>query len=132
MGEPLRFRIIFRVISSNLYIVAGFLLFCALIAQYYREEEAPLLIPALVSLAGGFLLHLFTRGKRNEIQITRKDAYVTVTASWLIISLAGTLPYLLSHSIPSFSNRFQVFPLPGPPFSPTLKPCPNRCCSGGA
>lgn len=106
MGEPLRFRIIFRVISSNLYIVAGFLLFCALIAQHYREEEAPLLIPALVSLAGGFLLHLFTRGKRNEIQITRKDAYVTVTASWLIISLAGTLPYLLSHSIPSFVDAF--------------------------
>lgn len=102
MGEPIKFRVIFRVISNNLFIVAGFLLFCALIARYFREEEAPLLIPALVSLAGGFLLHLFCGKMRNEVQITRKDAYVTVTASWLIISLAGTLPYLLSHSIPSF------------------------------
>jgi len=37
MGEPVKFRVIFRVISSNLVIFAGFLLFCTLIARYYRE-----------------------------------------------------------------------------------------------
>lgn len=106
MGEPIKFRIIFRVISSNLFIVSGFLLFCTLIASHYSEEMAPLFLSAMMSLVVGFIFHLFSRGARTDVQITRKDAYLTVTTSWLIISLAGTLPYLLSGSIPRFTDAF--------------------------
>lgn len=106
MGEPIKLRLIFQVIGRNLYIMSGLLLLCTFVALNFREEYTPFLNTSLISLGGGVICQLLTRGKSREMQITRKDAYIIVSLSWLIISITGCLPYILSGSIPRFTDAF--------------------------
>ncbi len=98
--------IIIRVISRCLFIIAIALILCAGIAFYYQEETGPFLLPALVALIVVFIAHLATLRKEKEKTIHRKEAYLAVTISWLLVSLAGCLPFMLSGYIPSFVNAF--------------------------
>ena len=38
--------------------------------------------------------------------INKRDGYIVVTFGWIFMSLGGTLPYLFSGAIPSFTNAF--------------------------
>ncbi len=58
----------------------------------------------MVSLLAGFMAFLSCKGFDKNEKIQRRDAYLTVTLSWLIIGLIGCLPYLLSGGIPGFVN----------------------------
>jgi trk system potassium uptake protein len=100
----LNFYIIFRVISRTIFIISVALITCTGIALLYREDIQPFLLSSAVSLLLGTILHLLTHvvGKKNPIQ--RTDAALIVTLSWLITSLVGSLPYILSGSIPTFTN----------------------------
>lgn len=106
MREVVNMGIVFKVISRILYIISGALIFCAGIAFFYREETGPFLMPSLISLSGGAVLHLFTFRQKREKPVHRKDAYLAVTLSWLLVSLIGCLPFILSGYIPSFVDAF--------------------------
>ncbi|MEP2936861.1 MAG: potassium transporter TrkG [Gilvibacter sp.] len=54
-------------------------------------------------LIGGFLM-LSTRKHKKELK--KREGYIIVTFGWLFMSLTGTLPYLFSGAIPSFTNAF--------------------------
>ena len=58
-------------------------------------------INTIVGLASYFI---FSPQASKEVR--RRDGYVIVTTGWIMISLFGTLPYLISGSIPSFTNAF--------------------------
>ncbi|TNF45316.1 MAG: TrkH family potassium uptake protein [Bacteroidetes bacterium] len=104
MNSIINFKIVFKVISRNSFIVTCALLVNAVIAIIYAENITPFIYSALISLFIGIVFHLLTKKQGEDITLNRKDAYVTVTISWLYISLIGTLPYLLSGSIPSCIN----------------------------
>ena len=106
MSTLINFEIVFKVISRNLFILSAALFACVGVAVLFSEETMPFLLSSLISLIAGLLLFLATRKQDKDITIHRKDAYLTVTLSWLIISLIGCLPYLFSGAIPSFVNAF--------------------------
>lgn len=106
MSTLINFEIVFKVISRNLFILSAALFACVGVAVLFSEETMPFLLSALISLIAGLLLFLATRKQDKDIPIHRRDAYLTVTLSWLIISLIGCLPYLFSGAIPSFVNAF--------------------------
>ncbi len=106
MSTRINFPIVFRVISTNLFIVAAALAFCALVGRIFSEPIMPFVLSSAIALSGAVLFNLFTLNKREEATVQRKDAYITVTLSWLSISFIGTLPYLFSGAIPSFINAF--------------------------
>ncbi len=90
-----------RVLSSILLIEAVAILSCLPVSMIYREPAGPFLLSAgICGLAGG-LIWFLTR-KADTSQITNRDTYLIVTSAWLVISLAGTLPYLAGQTIPSF------------------------------
>jgi len=90
-----------RVLSSILLIEAAAILLCLPVSVIYREPAAPFIISAgICTLAGGLLW--FLSRKADTTQITNRDTYLIVTTAWLVISLAGTLPYLIGQTIPSF------------------------------
>jgi len=90
-----------RVLSSILLIEAAAILLCLPVSIIYSEPAGPFVISAgICSLAGG-LLWFLTR-KADTSQITHRDTYLIVTSAWLMISLAGALPYLIGKTIPSF------------------------------
>ncbi|MDP2114266.1 MAG: potassium transporter TrkG, partial [Bacteroidota bacterium] len=106
MGKIVNLKIVFKVISRNLFILAAALFVCIGIAIIFSEEILPFILSSLISLVIGLLFFLTTRKQSEDVTIHRKDAYLTVTLSWLFISLIGCLPYLFSGAIPSFINAF--------------------------
>ncbi|MDP3431478.1 MAG: TrkH family potassium uptake protein [Bacteroidota bacterium] len=106
MGKIVNLKIVFKVISRNLFILSAALFVCVGVAIVFSEETLPFILSSLISLIIGLLFFLTTRNQSEDITIHRKDAYLTVTLSWVFISLIGCLPYLFSGAIPSFVNAF--------------------------
>ncbi len=101
----INFRIIARVFSLLLIFEGLFMLVSAAVAQIYHEQVAyTFLYSALITILTGVIV--FTP-LRNEERIYRnKEGYIIVTGTWVIFSLFGTLPYILSGSINNFGNAF--------------------------
>jgi len=52
----------------------------------------------------GLLFRFVTKGFKKEIK--KREGYIVVTLGWVFMSLSGSLPYLFTESIPSFTNAF--------------------------
>jgi trk system potassium uptake protein TrkH len=106
MLKIINFKIVFRVISTNLFIMSAALLVCSLVSLYFSESVSPFIFSSLAAFIIGIILFLFTGMQGEHAAMQRKEAYLTVTLSWLIISLIGCLPYIISGAIPSYVNAF--------------------------
>ena len=96
------FNIVFNVLSRVLLLSGIFLLTCIPVALYFNEEYNSFLVSSFIALLLGVILYLITGIRKDELK--RKEAYLTVTLSWFVISLVGTLPYIISQSIPHFTD----------------------------
>ena len=75
------------------------------VAWYYNESTWPLVISSLITgITGGMIWIVL--GKRNKKGIAKREGYLIVALSWVVVSLFGALPYIFSNSIPSFTNAF--------------------------
>lgn len=106
MTKAINYFVVFKVISRNLLIVSGALIICAGIAALYSENLWPFIFSAIIALFFGVISFFLTGGFTSNVSLSRKDAYLTVSLSWLLVGLVGSLPYLFSGSIPSFINAF--------------------------
>ncbi|MCO5263379.1 MAG: TrkH family potassium uptake protein [Lentimicrobium sp.] len=98
------FRVVFRIISNNLFILSAALLISGAVAILAGEQVSPFLETAALAFAVGLMLYYAARGKADHHPLNRKEAYLTVTLTWLIMSLTGSLPYLISGAIPSVTD----------------------------
>jgi trk system potassium uptake protein TrkH len=73
---------------------------------YYREKSAfALLYSFLITSGTGAIIWFLTRkGAKN--MINKREGFLVVSLTWISISLFGTLPFLISGAIPSFTNAF--------------------------
>ncbi len=98
-------KAIFRILGFLLLIEAAFMLTSVPVALYYDEPVVESLLWSVGAMAGtGTLLAYICRGAGRDV--SRKDGYIVVTLIWVIFSLFGTLPYLLSGTIPDFTDAF--------------------------
>ncbi len=98
-------KAIFRILGFLLLIEAAFMLTSVPVALYYDEPVVESLLWSVGAMAGtGTLLAYICRGAGRDV--SRKDGYIVVTLIWVIFSLFGTLPYLLSGAIPDFTDAF--------------------------
>lgn len=51
-------------------------------------------------------LLLMFRTKEHKKEISKHDGYIVVSFGWIIMALSGTLPYIISNTIPSFTDAF--------------------------
>lgn len=102
------YRFVLSSVGLVLMIEAFFMLLSAFIGIYYKENVVnSIYISTIITFASGLLLFLAGRNKRNHTgNITKREVYITVTTVWLMLALFGTLPYLISDAIPSFTNAF--------------------------
>ena len=79
---------------------------CLPISFYYGEQDwTAILTSSLITIGTGALLKYLTRNKKSK-ELKKKDGYLIVTAGWIFMSIFGALPYIISGSIPDFSNAF--------------------------
>ena len=97
--------IIVRILSTILLIESIAFLACLPVALIYKETLFPFLWSPVIS---GFFYLIFRVISRNADidKISNRDSYLAVTLSWIIFVLMGSLPYLISGTIPSFIDAF--------------------------
>ncbi|GHA27374.1 potassium transporter [Salinimicrobium marinum] len=101
----LNYKIIFHIMGLLLLCNGGFMLTAALVSWYYEDGVTMQISAAsLLTLLFGMFLMYNTRGHRKEIK--KREGYIVVSFGWIFMALSGTLPYVLSESIPSFTNAF--------------------------
>jgi trk system potassium uptake protein TrkH len=101
----INFRIIARVFSLLLIFEGLFMLVSAVVSFIYQEHAAySFFYSALITVVTGIII--FTPFRNEERIYGNKEGYIIVTGIWLIFSLFGTLPFLLSGSISSFGDAF--------------------------
>ena len=98
-------KLISKILGSLLFLEAGLMLMCLLMASYFKEDDVmAFLISVIVTLLFGFVLKY--AGGHADNALGRRDAYLVVTLSWTVFSLFGTLPFLISGYITGFTDAF--------------------------
>jgi|TARA_B110000208_G_C11793732_1_gene438674 trk system potassium uptake protein TrkH len=102
----INFGVIGYVIGS-LLLINGILMALPLGFSIYHSDGATnaFLFSSGLTLAIGFCLRYFLR-RFKEAEIKRREGFMIVTFSWVAMTIFGTLPYILSNSIPDISNAF--------------------------
>ncbi len=83
----------------------GFMLISAIVSAMYSEAAAAQIFTAsLVAMGVGTLLMALTRSHVKELG--KKEGYLIVTLGWLIMAFAGTMPYIFTGAIETYSDAF--------------------------
>ena len=95
----MNYSIIIYIIGIILKIEAAFMVLPAVTALIYREPSGiAFLITMLLCFAIGFPL---TRKKPTKKAFYTKEGFVTVALSWIVLSIMGAVPFVISRSIPN-------------------------------
>ena len=91
---------VFSIIGKTL-ITEGLLLLLPMIAgiAYSENNLIAFLVPSLIALAIGVPLTLV---KNKDRSMYAKEGFVTVALVWVIMSLIGALPFVISGEIPNY------------------------------
>ena len=101
----INYRLIYKVLGSLLFMLGVLMLACAGIALFYKEDDImAFLTSMLFTVCCGFVLKYLGRNASNNL--SRRDSYLLVTATWVVFSLFGMLPFLISGYIPNVTNAF--------------------------
>jgi len=101
----LNLKIIYRFLGITA-ILNGCFMFIAFPFSFFSEEKEAwgILNAGIITVFIGLLLFFFNKPIHKNIQ--KKEGYLIVTFGWLILSITGMLPYLLSGAIPTISDAF--------------------------
>lgn len=101
----LNYRLIYKILGSLQFLLGVLLLGCSLIALYYHEDDGiAFLISSVFTFSCGFVLKYMGRDADNNL--SRRDAFLLVTVTWLVFSLFGMLPFFISGYIPNLTDAF--------------------------
>ncbi|MEA1878270.1 MAG: potassium transporter TrkG [Bacteroidota bacterium] len=101
----MNFRVVSKILGRLLMLEGFFMGFAVIVALLYDEPDAlPLLWASLITILSGLVVGFLFREKSNGFG--KKEGFLVVSLSWVVFSFFGTLPFLLSHSIPSFTDAF--------------------------
>ena len=95
----MNYKLLGKFLGLVLLIEAGLLIFPLLVALIYRESTVPFLITIAVLLAVSLPTRLL---KPDNKRFYAKDGFVCVALSWILLSLFGSLPFVIGGSIPNF------------------------------
>jgi trk system potassium uptake protein TrkH len=101
----LNYRIIYKIIGTLLYIEAVMMMWCMGISLYLKEDDSMAFIIAVILtvMAGIGFKYL---GRKSDNSLRRREAYLLVTLTWIIFSLFGSLPFMISGYITDFTDAF--------------------------
>ena len=99
-------HIILRVLSFLLMLESVFMFTGLIFAWYYDESVFPLLISGGITGIIGSILWFSIQPKLESKGIGKREGYLIVALSWVVISIFGSLPYLISGTIPCITDAF--------------------------
>ncbi|TPN83023.1 TrkH family potassium uptake protein [Aquimarina algicola] len=101
----LNYKIILHIMGLLLLCNGCFMLLATILSFFYEDGVTiEIMTASLATIFVGVALMFLTREHKKEIN--KREGYIVVTFGWIFMSLSGTLPYLFSGAIPSFTNAF--------------------------
>ena len=91
------------VIGRILLTEAALLMLPMAVALVYGEAAIPFLIPALLTALIGLVLGLRAPKRSN---LYARDGFAVVALAWVLMSVFGALPFVISGDIPNFVDAF--------------------------
>ena len=102
----LNLKIILKILGFLLLVEGIFMLTSLPFSFYYNEgQHLAILLSSFITMGTGLAIYLLM-GKREKNAVNKREGFVIVALTWVLISLFGTLPYLFSGTIPSFTDAF--------------------------
>ena len=125
-------KLIAKILGSLLFIEAFIMSWCLIMALVFGEDDVMAFIFSTILTFGSAFIFLYF-GRDAENALGRRDAYVVVTATWVVFSFFGMFPFLIHGSLTRRCRglRLQVLRL-----STMSRPCHTaffsgvRSCSG--
>ena len=98
--------LVFNLVGVVLLLSSLFMLLPVSTSLIYMGEDIKALVFSFViTFLAGLFLYFFTKSQK-KIEIRHRDGFAAVTISWIMMSLFGTLPYMLSDLTISFSSAY--------------------------
>jgi len=103
--KKLNIKIIFQMMGFLLIFNGSFMLISAIVSFFYKDGATEgIFFAGFVTILVGFLLQFSTKGFKKEVK--KREGYIVVTLGWILMSLSGTLPYIFTEEIISFTDAF--------------------------
>lgn len=101
----INWKLICKVLGQLLFLEAVIMLASLGVSLLYQEDDAfAFLVTILVTVGTG--LALKWRGRNADNSMSRRDAYLVVSLAWIVFSLFGTVPFLISGYLHSFTDAY--------------------------
>jgi len=101
--KGINFKIIASFLGLTSMMNGVFMLLSEPFSWYYHEKASTgILYAGLLTILIGSLLWFFNKNAKKDIKT--RDGYLIVTLGWLMLTLTGTLPYLMTGTITSFPD----------------------------
>ncbi|MCF8308317.1 MAG: TrkH family potassium uptake protein [Bacteroidales bacterium] len=117
MQSKINLNIIVKAIGILLTIEGVFVLLSLPFSIYYSNPDFsqihlfqpgrdfwPMLLSSAIMITVGLIITWFYR--RASPALSKREGFIIVTSSWIVISLFGAIPFFLSGDIPSYTDAF--------------------------
>ncbi len=101
----LNYKIIFHFLGLLILFNGGFILLSSLVSFLYKDGVSfELFLAGISTFIVGAVSMFFTRKHKKEMN--KREGYIVVSFGWIIMTLSGTMPYIITGSIPDLSSAF--------------------------
>ncbi len=98
-------QIIWRLLSFLMLIESVFLALALIVSIIYKGSDLyAFAVTLAITLTSGVIINKLTK-KANK-DFGKREGYIIVSLVWVVFSIFGCLPYIISGSIPSITNAF--------------------------
>ena len=98
-------RIIIKLLGFLLIIEGLFMFITVPVALIYGEKDGfDFFLAGLITILVGAVSYFLNRNA--EKTISKRDGYIIVSLAWILFSLFGSLPYIFTGAIPSYTDAF--------------------------
>ncbi|MCI5939598.1 MAG: TrkH family potassium uptake protein [Acholeplasmataceae bacterium] len=95
-----------NLLGKILIIIAILMVLPLIVAIFYQEKLLNMfafLIPMVVLFGIGFLLNI---KKAKDTRMSARDGFIIVGLTWILMSLCGAIPLMISGEVPNFFDAF--------------------------
>ena len=93
--------VILRILNTILLIETISFLICVPVAFIYKESVFPFIWSAVITLILSTVFVIIS-GKAEMNKFNNRDGYLIVSLGWILFSILGALPYIISGEITTF------------------------------
>ncbi|OUW74883.1 MAG: potassium transporter, partial [Flavobacteriaceae bacterium TMED204] len=99
------FKVILHIIGVLLLFNGGLMLLSALVSWLMKDGVTfeIVLSAFIVMITGGFMMLV---SLKHEAQIQKREGYLIVSLGWILMTITGMTPYLLTDAIQGLSSVF--------------------------